>query len=432
MREKVAFYTLGCKVNQYETEALIELFREKGFEIVDFNDVADIYIINTCTVTGRSDSKSKQLIRRANRQNPDAIIGVIGCYPQVAAEEVLAMEGVSFILGTKNKTKILDVVERFKREGEKINAIEDIRDVKEFEEMKIKGHENKTRAFIKIQDGCNQFCSYCIIPYARGPVRSRNIKEIVEEVKRVADEGFKEVVLTGIHIASYGKDLESLSLKDVIYEISKIEGVKRIRLSSIEPTALTEDFIKFLSANPKICRHFHVSLQSGCDETLKRMNRKYTTKEYKEIINNLRFHIPGVAISTDIMVGFPGETDEEFKKTYKFVEEIAFSHIHVFKYSPRKGTPAATFKNQINPQVKEVRSRALIELGNSLKREFNSKFIGATMEVLYETKISEDLYEGLTDNYIKVVATSKEDVRNRLMDTQMIDLKDDYLIGKIL
>lgn len=432
MRERVAFYTLGCKVNQYETEALVELFRERGFEIVDFDDIADIYIINTCTVTGRSDSKSKQLIRRARRQNPFAVIGVIGCYPQVAADEVLAMDGVSFVLGTKNKTKILDVIERFKREGQKVNAIEDIRNVREFEEMKVKGHENKTRAFIKIQDGCNQFCSYCIIPYARGPVRSRNIYDIVEEVKRVAEEGFKEVVLTGIHIASYGKDLNNLSLRDVIHEISKVEGVRRIRLSSIEPTALTEEFIEFLSKNPKICRHFHVSLQSGCDETLKRMNRKYTTEDYRAIISKLRSYIPDVAVSTDIMVGFPGETDQEFEQTYKFVKEIAFSHIHVFKYSPRKGTPAAAFKDQISSQVKELRSKALIDLGNKLKKDFNSKFLGKWMEVLYETKIGEDLYEGLTDNYIKVLAISREDLRNKLINTYMEELKDDYLMGKIL
>ncbi len=428
----VSIFTLGCKVNQYETQAMRELFEKGGYNVVFNGEIADIYIINTCTVTNIGDKKSRQFIRRANRNNPDAIIAVVGCYAQTSPEEVLSIEGVNIIIGTDARNKIVDVVEKCKP-GEKINLVDDIMKVKQFEEMSVKNIKGKTRAFLKIQEGCNQYCSYCIIPYARGPIRSRSKMEIIDEIKNLVDKGFKEVVLTGIHVASYGRDLGSReTLIDVLEEVNSINGLKRIRLSSLEPTLFTDEFLQKLSRLDKICRHFHLSLQSGCDATLKRMNRRYTIEQYRGIVNKIREIYPKIALTTDIIVGFPGEIEEEFDTTYNFVEEIGFSEIHVFKYSPREGTPAARYKNQIDGVTKHYRSEKLIELGKQLKRDYYTMFIGESKEVLFETlsKKVEGYIEGYTDNYLKVLASSDDITEGELSAVNLKELKRGYILAE--
>ncbi len=429
--KKVAFHTLGCKVNQYETEAMGELFEKAGYQVVDDEVSADVYVINTCTVTSLGDRKSRQLIRRAKKDSPDAVIAVVGCYSQTAPEEVSSIEGVNIILGTNDRNKIVEYVEKFRKANERIYAVEDIMQIKEFEEMTIGEIKGKTRAFLKIQEGCNQYCTYCIIPYARGPIRSRKPQDIIKEVQRLAENGFKEVVLTGIHVASYGKDLDQGSLLDVLKAIHPIAGIERIRLGSLEPTLITEDFVKEISQLYKMCPHFHLSMQSGCDETLKRMNRKYTTIEYKEKVDILRKHLPDLSLTTDIMVGFPGETEEEFDKTYKFVKEISFSQIHVFKYSPRKGTPAAKYEQQIASEIKQQRSEKLIELASEDTRRYNEKFLNTQRDVLFEVASQEykKYYEGLTDNYIRVLCQFDESPEGKIKSVLLTDIQGDALIG---
>lgn len=430
----VAFYTLGCKVNQYETEAMGEIFERAGYNILDHESKADVYVINTCTVTNLGDRKSRQFIRRAKKMNPKAVIAVVGCYAQTAPKEVLSIEGVNIILGTNDRNKIVEYVEKIQNDNEKINGVMDIMKIKEFEEMTIEEIKGKTRAFLKIQEGCNQYCSYCIIPYARGPIRSRKIEDIIKEVERLADNGFKEIVLTGIHVASYGKDLEDLSLLNVITKVHNVEGIERIRLSSIEPTIMTEEFVFELSKLEKVCHHFHLSLQSGCNETLKRMNRRYTTDEYREIVNRIRKYMTDVSITTDIMVGFPGETDEEFKKTMEFVKEIGFGQIHVFKYSPRKGTPASKYKDQVSSNIKNSRSEKLIDLARESMIKYHQKFIDATRKVLFERPAEdrEGYYEGLTDNYIRVLCPSNEDLEGKIKEVKLKEISEEIMIGEVL
>ncbi|WP_053957572.1 tRNA (N(6)-L-threonylcarbamoyladenosine(37)-C(2))-methylthiotransferase MtaB [Inediibacterium massiliense] len=431
--KKVAFYTLGCKVNQYETEAMTELFEKSGYEIVDHEDIADVYVINTCTVTNLGDRKSRQFIRRAKRKNPESLIAVVGCYAQTSPKEVEAIEGVNIILGTNDRKKIVEYVEMAEEE-EAINAVGNIMDIKEFEEMTIGEIKGKTRAYLKIQEGCNQYCSYCIIPYARGPIRSRKIEDIIKEVNRLSHHGFKEIILTGIHVASYGKDLGDTTLLDVIKAVHQVEGIERIRLSSIEPTIMSEEFVKELSDLKKVCPHFHLSLQSGCNETLKRMNRKYTTEEYKMIVDRLRRYMPDVSITTDIMVGFPGETDEEFEKTLDFVRKISFSQIHVFKYSKRKGTKAAGFSDQVDGKTKNQRSEELIELARECSIKYHKKFIGTQREVLFETLSveREGYYEGLTDNYIRVLCPSQISLEEKLLSVFLEKISEELVIGRLI
>ncbi|EOD00803.1 tRNA (N(6)-L-threonylcarbamoyladenosine(37)-C(2))-methylthiotransferase MtaB [Caldisalinibacter kiritimatiensis] len=430
---KVAFYTLGCKVNQFETQAMVDLFKKKGYEVVDSDEKADVYIINTCTVTNMSDRKSRQFIRRAKRLNKDSIVGVVGCYPQVAPEKVLEIEDVDLIIGTQDKSRIVELCEEAKEKNERINTVEDIMQIKEYEELSIEDVKGKTRAFIKIQEGCNQYCSYCIIPYARGPIRSRKLENVIKEVKKLADKGFKEIVLTGIHVASYGKDIGNVSLIDVIEKIHEIEGIERIRLSSLEPTIVTEEFMKRIVKLPKLCNHFHLSLQSGSNSVLKRMNRKYTTEQYKDIVNLIRKYMPDVGITTDIIVGFPGETDKEFQETYDFVKEIGFSRIHVFKYSPRKGTPAAKFKGQISGEVKSERSKRLIELGRRLTKEFNERFVGRITDVLFEEQVNskEGTIGGYTTNYINVIAKGDVKLEGKILPVKIEKVQKGSLLGKI-
>lgn len=429
----VAIYTLGCKVNQYETEAMTELFLKAGYSIVNHEEFADIYVINTCTVTNLSDKKSRQFIRRSKNKNSEAIIAVVGCYSQVAPDEISAIEEVDIILGTDNRNKIVELCEEFKSERKKVNLVSDIMKVREFEDLEIEDVEGKTRAFLKVQDGCNQYCSYCIIPYARGSIRSRKIESIVEEVSRLSDAGFKEVVLTGIHIASYGKDLGDGRLIDLIEKIHEVDGIERIRLGSLEPTLVTDEFMTRLSRLNKVCNHFHLSLQSGSDTVLKRMNRRYTTDEYRKIVEIIRHYMNDVAFTTDIIVGFPEETEDEFRETYDFVEEIGFSKVHVFQYSPRKGTPAAELK-QLNGTIKHDRSKRLIELSEKLSKEFNEKFIGKTLDVLFEeeSKYKAHHIEGYTTNYIRVIALEDFSLIGKIEPVKIEAIKDESLIGIVV
>lgn len=431
--DKVAFYTLGCKVNQYETEAMEEIFEKNGYTIVKDDEIADIYVINTCTVTNLSDRKSRQYIRRAKKLNEESIVAVVGCYSQVSPEEVSKIEDVDVIIGTTERNRILELCEKAKENKVKINIVKNVKTQKEFETINIDDIKSKTRAYIKIQDGCNQFCSYCIIPYARGPIRSRKLDDIIKETEKLAKAGFKEVVLTGIHVASYGKDGINTPLTKVLEEVGNVNGIERIRLSSIEPTLIDEDFMEKIIKIGKVCDHFHLSLQSGSDSVLKRMNRKYTTDEYRNIVKLIRKYMPNAGITTDIIVGFPGETDEEFMETLEFVEEIGFSRIHVFKYSPRKGTPAAKYEDQIDGNIKHNRSERLISLGERLIKQFNAGFIGANLSVLFEeeSKNEEGFMEGYTTNYIRVKSKESSQILGQIKNIEIEEAVEDYLVGRV-
>lgn len=429
----VAFHTLGCKVNQYETEAMEELFEKSGYKIVKGENFADVYVINTCTVTNLSDRKSRQFIRKAKKLNKDSVIAVVGCYSQVSPDEVAKIEGVDVIIGTTDRNEVVELCEKAKDENEKINIVRDIKTYKKFDIININEIKSKTRAYIKIQDGCNQFCSYCIIPYARGPIRSREYDDIISETQKLAHSNFKEIILTGIHVASYGKDLKDICLIDVIKGIGNVEGIERIRLSSIEPTLIDEDFMKEIVKIDKVCDHFHLSLQSGSDSVLKRMNRKYTTDLYKNKAELIRKYMPDAALTTDIIVGFPGETEDEFKETCDFVRDIGFSRVHVFKYSPRKGTPAEKYENQIDGNIKNERSEILIKIGEEMSKYFRNKFIGLNLDVLFEDNNSDKLScEGYTTNYIRTKIEADDSIVGEIKTIKIIDSVDDFLIGEII
>ena len=426
MKKKVAFCTLGCKVNQYETNAMIEQFIKKGYEIVKFEEFADIYIINTCTVTNMADRKSRQMLRRVKEINPCAVLVACGCYAQVAKEELEKLPEIDLIYGINEKNKIAEYIEKFievKNSGSAIlraqnqfnEIVTDVMYQKEFLDFGPTIYTEKTRAVIKVQDGCDRFCTYCIIPYARGHVRSRKPQNVLDEITKIAKEGIKEVVITGIHVASYGKDLDNnIGLIDLLEEINKIEGIERIRLSSLEPTLITEEFVDRLTKLEKICDHFHLSLQSGCDETLKRMNRKYTTNEFRQVVNRLRKTFKDVNLTTDIIVGFPGETEEEFKKTYKFLKEINFYKMHIFKYSPREGTHASKMPNQVDGNIKEERSQKLIELSDKNQEEYNKIYFSKPLEVLFEEQ-KDGVWTGYTSNYVKVSYKSDKNMENKIL-----------------
>lgn len=427
--KKAAFYTLGCKVNQYETEAMSELFEKAGYQICDFDEYADVYVINTCSVTNMSDRKSRQIIRRAKKTNPNAVVAVSGCYAQTAPEKVLETEGVNAVIGTQNRKNIVEIVEA-QTASSRYNGVENIMGTHEFEELKISHYNGRTRAFIKIQDGCSQFCTYCIIPYARGPVRSRNEEDIITEIQSLAANGFKEVILTGIHVAAYGSDTGT-SLAELLMRIDGIDGIERVRLSSIEPMAIDATFTDTVKASKKLCRHFHLSLQSGCDETLHRMNRKYTTADYMNIVNGIRSVFCDAAITTDIMVGFPGETEAEFEKSLAFVKEVGFADAHVFQYSPRPGTPAAKWKNAVSPQIKEKRSKLMIDACAESRNRFVDKFVGTEAPVLFEREINGE-YEGKTDNYIPVFVKSDRDISDEILNVNFQSRRGNSLTGTIL
>lgn len=431
---KVAFTTLGCRVNHYETEAMTEKFIKAGYEVVDFNDISDVYVINTCTVTNMGDKKSRQMIGRARRSNENATIAVAGCYSQVAPDKVAKIPGVDVVIGTRNKGNIVELVEEHIHNKNQIVQVKDLLRNNVFEELNIEEYQDKTRAFLKIQDGCNSFCSYCLIPFARGRVCSKKPEKILEEVNKLADHGFKEIILSGIQISSYGVDLEDgWDLVRVLEEIEKVDGIERVRIGSIGPKFFTEDVIHRVSKLKKLCPHFHLSLQSGCDETLKRMNRHYTAKEYKDIVDALRANIKGVGITTDIIVGFPGETEEEFNKTYEFLKDIKLSKMHVFKFSPREGTKAAEMTDVVDGSIKDERSNKLIELNNRLEKEFMTKFIGEKLEVLYEedSLAKKGYYEGYTPNYIKVLTKADNEIEGKIINTEIISAEDEYSVGKI-
>ena len=427
--KKAASFALGCKVNQYESEAIAELFAEKGYEIVGIDEEADVYVINTCTVTNFGDKKSRQLIRKVKRQNENAIVAVVGCYAQTAPKELMEIAGVNLVIGTKDRAQIVEMVEQYDRANGVENHVSDIMKERVFEPLSIQKLANRTRAYLKIQDGCSQYCSYCIIPYARGPIRSREPQEVVAEVKRLAENGFKEVVLTGIHVASYGKDRRDTSLLDILKQVHEVEGIERIRFSSIEPNVVTEEFAQTMAALPKICDHFHLSLQSGCDKTLKEMNRKYDTEKYRQAAATLRKYLPKVALTTDIIVGFPGETEEDFRESYAFAEEIGFAKIHVFPYSPKRGTPAAARKDQLLNAVKAERSHTLIQLSDRMSADFLADAVGTDAEVLYERAVGDGIYEGHTTNYMKVHGRSEVDLTNRICKTHITRAEGEMLFG---
>lgn len=430
--KKVCFYTLGCKVNQYETNSMKQQFKKAGYEMIEDNRKADIYVINTCTVTNMSDRKSRNMLKRVKKMNPDSIVVAVGCYVQTGKEQLSKMQEVDIILGNNEKKEIVHRVEEFEKEKCKRIMVTDVMNQKEFVELGLTTYTDKTRAVIKIQDGCNQFCSYCLIPYARGHIRSRDKAVIVQEIKQIAQKGIKEVVITGIHIASYGKDLkENTSLIDLLEKINEIEGIERIRLGSLEPTLITEEFVHRLKKLEKICDHFHLSLQSGCNATLKRMNRKYTTEEFEKSVEILRNNYSNVMLTTDIIVGFPGETEKEFESTYEFLKKIKFYKMHVFKYSPRKGTKAAEMKEQIDGKVKEKRSEILIELSNQNQAQINQQYLGKKVKVLWE-EIGKDQIKGHTSNYMMVRTNRTEkQVENQIQTVMIGRVEQGELIGKM-
>lgn len=417
--KKAALHNLGCKVNAYETEAMQHLLEEAGYEIVPFTQKADVYVINTCSVTNMADRKSRQMLHKAKKNNPDSIVVAAGCYVQTSEKEVLNDLSVDIVIGNDRKHDLVRLLEEYSLDSVN-DTVDDINDGKhDFEELFIDQTKEHTRAFIKVQDGCNQFCSYCIIPYARGRVRSRRFENVIAEVERLAANGFKEVVLTGIHLSSYGVDFEEATgLLELIQAVNAVKGIERIRLGSLEPKIVTEHFASELSKLDKICPHFHLSLQSGCDATLKRMNRKYTTKEYERGCELLSKYFVHPAITTDVIVGFPGETEEEFEQTKAYLEHIHFYEMHIFKYSKRKGTRAAVMPDQIDEQIKAVRSEKLIALGHDMSKEFRKFYIGKNEEVLFEEKAvigDKEYFVGYTKEYVKVAKKTDENLENQIV-----------------
>lgn len=432
MSRSVAFITLGCKVNTAETEGMKRLFEKKGYEIVEGDAVADVYIINTCTVTRMGDKKSRQMLRRVKTLNGDAVIAAVGCFAQVSPEEAASVEGVSLVVGNNLKHAIVELVEQAKP-GERQIHVKERRLLQDFEELPAETYHDHTRAFLKIQDGCDQFCSYCIIPHARGPVRSRAPESILKEAMEFAKRGFREIVLTGIHLTAFGNEKEGTGLSSVISAIHDIPEIERIRLGSLEPMFLSSEFIQRNQGLYKLCPHFHVSLQSGSSDTLRRMNRKYTPQDYQQIVSQLRAHYPDAAITTDVMVGFPGETEETFLESLHFCEEIGFSWMHVFQYSPRKGTPAARFENQIERAVKEERSRRMVELAENKRKEFQEGFLQRQLPVLFEQPVQgmEGFMEGLTPNYISVAAPFDERVIGEIKNVRLLQNSGERMLGEI-
>lgn len=430
--KKAALHNLGCKVNAYETEAMQHLLEEAGYEIVPFTQKADVYVINTCSVTNVADRKSRQMLHKAKKNNPDSIVVAAGCYVQTSEKEVLNDLSVDIVIGNDRKHDLVRLLEEYSLDSVN-DTVDDINDGKhDFEELFIDQTKEHTRAFIKVQDGCNQFCSYCIIPYARGRVRSRRFENVIAEVERLAANGFKEVVLTGIHLSSYGVDFEeAVGLLELIQAVNAVKGIERIRLGSLEPKIVTEHFASELSKLDKICPHFHLSLQSGCDATLKRMNRKYTTKEYERGCELLRKYFVHPAITTDVIVGFPGETEEEFEQTKAYLEHIHFYEMHIFKYSKRKGTRAAVMPDQIDEQIKAARSEKLIALGHDMSKEFRKFYIGKNEEVLFEEKAvigDKEYFVGYTKEYVKVAKETDENLENQIVSGRISGMLTDEIL----
>jgi threonylcarbamoyladenosine tRNA methylthiotransferase MtaB len=432
----VAFATLGCRVNHYETEAMAEKFIREGYEITQFENFADVYVINTCSVTNMSDKKSRQIISRARRRNKEAIIAAVGCYSQVAPEEVSKIEGVDVVLGTRNKGDIVYYVNKAKEEHKSQLMVGEVLKNKQFEELNIEEYQDKTRAFLKIQDGCNRFCAYCLIPYTRGTTCSKDPNKALEEIRKLNEHGFKEIILSGIHTASYGVDLDgNVSLITLLEEIEKLDGIERVRIGSIEPSFFTDEVIEKIRNMKKLCPQFHLSLQSGCDATLKRMNRRYTAKEYEDAVTRIRENLKDSSITTDVIVGFPGETDGEFNKTYEYLKRIKLTKTHIFKFSPRKGTKAADMLDQVDGNVKEERSKALIELNKKNEGDFSQSLVGRTLDVLIEQEVSgkPGVFEGYTRNYVKVeIFIGNENMIGKIVPCKIVEACGNYVVGKNL
>ncbi len=425
---KVAFYTLGCKVNFYETEALLNLFKNHNYEIVDFKNKADVYIINTCSVTNYSEAKSRKYIRKAIKQNKEAIVVAMGCYSQIAANEINEIDGVSIIVGSNNKMKVLDYVEQFKKDKKNVIDIENLKDVS-FEDMEVVSFENRTRAFVKIQDGCRNYCSFCIIPYTRGPLRSKSKEKVIKEISNLVNNGYLEIVLTGIHIGYYGVDLKDCNLSKLLKEIVKIKGLKRLRISSIEVTEIKDELLNIIKDNNIIANHFHIPLQSGSDKILKLMNRNYNTEFFINKINNIRKIRPDVAITTDVIVGFPGETDKDFKDTYEFIEKISFSSLHVFPYSKKKNTKAAIMNNQVDSNIKKQRVSKLNDLSKKLEIKYMNQFIGQKVEVIPEI-VNDEMLIGHSSNYLKVKYQGYLNDIGKMKIIKLDKINYPYIIGK--
>ncbi|GEL78325.1 tRNA (N(6)-L-threonylcarbamoyladenosine(37)-C(2))-methylthiotransferase MtaB [Tenuibacillus multivorans] len=416
----VAFHTLGCKVNHYETEAVWQFFKENDYERVDFNQHSDVYVINTCTVTNTGDRKSRQVIRRAIRKNPDAVICVTGCYAQTSPDEIMEIPGVDIVVGTQERRKMLEYIEQYKKDREPINGVKNIMKTRVFEEMDVPHFTDRTRASLKIQEGCNNFCTFCIIPWARGLMRSRPPEDVVNQAQQLVDAGYKEIVLTGIHTGGYGEDLKDYNLAQLLRDLeAKVVGLKRIRISSIEASQISDEVIEVLDQSEKVVRHLHIPLQSGSDTVLKRMRRKYTMDFYLTRVKKVKEALPGLAITSDVIVGFPGETEEEFMETYRSIQEIGFSELHVFPYSQRTGTPAARMKDQIDDETKHNRVRRLIALSNQQAKEYASHYEGEVLEVIPEEPYKKDpssgLYEGYSDNYLKVIFPCSQDMVGKVV-----------------
>jgi MiaB-like tRNA modifying enzyme len=427
----VAFHTLGCKVNTYESEAMKKLFIQDDYEVVDFKECADVYVINTCTVTNTGDAKSRQMIRRAIRTNPLACVVVVGCYSQVASQEIEAIEGVGVILGTQHRNRIVEYVKQYNATHQPINVVENIMQTQRFEDLKVASFSENTRAFLKIQDGCNNFCTYCIIPYARGLVRSRPKQSVIEEARALVVNGFVEIVLTGIHTAGYGLDLEDYNFVDLLKDLChEVKGLKRLRISSIETSQISEEMMALLAQENIIVEHLHIPLQSGCDSVLKRMNRKYTTQAYLEKVKRIRELMPDIALTTDVIVGFPQESEEEFATTVNFIQEVGYSSLHVFPYSQRRNTPAAKMSGQIPENIKQKRVHTLLDLSQQLHQQYASRFIGRVVEVIFEEVASDGELMGYADNYLKVKAHGPKSWIGEITKIQIEEYQAPYCLGK--
>ncbi|XHV00596.1 tRNA (N(6)-L-threonylcarbamoyladenosine(37)-C(2))-methylthiotransferase MtaB [Bacillus pumilus] len=438
MMGTVAFHTLGCKVNHYETEAIWQLFKEAGYERKEYESKADVYVINTCTVTNTGDKKSRQVIRRAIRHNPDGVICVTGCYAQTSPAEIMAIPGVDIVVGTQDRHKLLGYIEEYRRERQPINGVGNIMKARVFEELDVPAFTDRTRASLKIQEGCNNFCTFCIIPWARGLLRSRNPEEVINQAQQLVDAGYKEIVLTGIHTGGYGEDLKDYNFAKLLKELDeRVIGLKRIRISSIEASQITDEVIEVLDQSDKIVRHLHIPLQSGSNTVLKRMRRKYTMEFFAERLTKLKKALPGLAVTSDVIVGFPGETEEEFLETYNFVKDHQFSELHVFPYSKRTGTPAARMEDQVDENVKNERVHRLIALSDQLAKEYASAYEGDVLEIIPEESFKEqegkhNLYVGYTDNYMKVVFEGTEDMIGRLVKVKIMKAGYPYNEGQFV
>lgn len=433
----VAFHTLGCKVNHYETEAIWQLFKEAGYERTEYERMADVYVINTCTVTNTGDKKSRQVIRRAIRKNPDGVICVTGCYAQTSPAEIMAIPGVDIVVGTQDRVKMLDYIEQYKKERQPINGVRNIMKTRVYEELDVPAFTDRTRASLKIQEGCNNFCTFCIIPWARGLMRSRDPKEVVAQAQQLVNAGYKEIVLTGIHTGGYGEDLKDYNLAMLLRDLDEqVEGLKRIRISSIEASQISDEVIEVLKKSDKVVRHLHIPIQSGSDTVLKRMRRKYTMEFFAERIERLKEALPGLAITSDVIVGFPGETEDEFMETYNFIKKHRFSELHVFPYSKRTGTPAARMDDQVDEDIKNERVHRLIELSNQLAKEYASQFEDEVLEVIPEERFKEEenenLYVGYTDNYLKVVFPASEEMVGKIVKVKITKAGYPYNEGQFV